>query len=115
MVRNSNSNSFVVLFCFSNTPYDTTHYNPHFYFLRGFTGFLTSPSTKSPNSCHVITSFKSIFVLRLLPSKRNKAMQFKSFTFSSLLFYMEGKTNLFLVESSDNDIRKLILKAAPEV
>ena len=42
-------------------------------------------------------------------------MQFKSFTFSSLLFYMEGKTNLFLVESSDNDIRKLILKAAPEV
>ena len=42
-------------------------------------------------------------------------MQLKSLTFSSLLFYMEEKTNFFFVESICNDVIKLILKAALEI
>ena len=39
--------------------------------------------------------------------------QLKSFTFSSLLFYMEKKQTRF-VKSSDNEIKKLIANAVPE-
>ena len=39
--------------------------------------------------------------------------QLKSFTFSSLLFYME-ETQTRFVKSSDNEIKKLVANAVPE-
>ena len=52
-----------------------------------------------------------IFVLRLFPSKGKS--QLKSFTFSSLLFYMGEKQTRF-VKSSDKEIKKLVANAVPE-
>ena len=42
-----------------------------------------------------------------------KQSQLKSFTFTSLLFYM-GEKQIRFVESSDNEIKKLVANAVPE-
>ena len=46
-------------------------------------------------------------------SVEKKQIQLKSFTFSSLLFYI-GEKQIRFAKSSDNEIKKLVANAVPE-
>ena len=76
-----------------------------------------SHGAKSQDDYHAITPFcvdicPPIISLEKKQSQRKK-IQLKSFTFSSLLFYMEEKQTRF-VKSSDSDTKKQFANAVPE-
>ena len=86
--------------------------------MRNFIGYFTSCGAKSQDDYHTITQG---CLRRYLPSdyfrrketKPAEKSQLKSFTFSSLLFYIEEKQTRF-VDSSDSEIKKVVANAVLE-
>ena len=80
--------------------------------MSNFIDYFTSRGKKSPDSYHDITPAR-VDICPPIVFVEEKLSQHNNFTFSFLLFNMEGNQTS-VIESSDGDIKKLMASSVPE-